>query len=125
MLLRRREELTVRRAELLSGQQAQEALDSFGQFQDQLKAAGLGLTEAEGKQQTAIARRGYLEGQMRRREDLAKELDAVSNRKTELEEDQGIYQELATAFGRQGVQAMLIETVIPRLERKAITCWGR
>jgi exonuclease SbcC len=118
MLLRRREELTARRAELLSGQQAQEALDSFGQLQDQLKAAGLGLTEAEGKQQTAIARRGYLEGQMRRREDLAKELDAVSNRKTELEEDQGIYQELATAFGRQGVQAMLIETVIPRLEEE-------
>ena len=36
-----------------------------------------------------------------------------------LEEDQGIYQELTTAFGRQGVQAMLIETVVPRLEEEA------
>ena len=115
MLLRRREELAVLQAELLASQQA---IDSFGQLQDQLKEAELGLAEAEGKQQTAIARRGYLEGQMRRREDLAKELDAVSSRKTELEEDQGIYQELFTAFGRQGVQAMLIETVIPRLEEE-------
>ena len=115
MLLRRREELTARQAELLAGQRA---IESFGQLQDQLKEAELGLTEAEGKQQTAISRRGYLEGQLRRREDLAKELDAVSSRKTELEEDQGIYQELATAFGRQGVQAMLIETVIPRLEEE-------
>ena len=115
MLLRRRDELAIRQAELLAGQQA---IDSFGQLQNQLKEAELGLTEAEGKQQTAIARRGYLEGQLRRREDLAKELDAVSKRKTELEEDQGIYQELVTAFGRQGVQAMLIETVIPRLEEE-------
>ena len=115
MLLRRREELAANQAELLAGQQA---VDSFGQLQGQLKEAELGLTEAEGKQQTAIARRGYLEGQLRRREDLAMELDAVSSRKTELEEDQGIYQELATAFGRQGVQAMLIETVIPRLEEE-------
>ena len=115
MLLRRREELAVLQAELLASQQA---IDSFGQLQEQLKEAELGLAEAEGKQQTAIARRGYLEGQMRRREDLAKELDAVSSRKTELEEDQGIYQELFTAFGRQGVQAMLIETVIPRLEEE-------
>ena len=115
MLLRRREELATRQGELLAGQQA---IDSFGQLQDQLKEAELGLTEAEEKQQAAIARRGYLEGQMRRREELAKELDAVSSRKIELEEDQGIYQELATAFGRQGVQAMLIETVIPRLEEE-------
>ncbi|MDV2480411.1 MAG: SbcC/MukB-like Walker B domain-containing protein, partial [bacterium] len=116
MLLRRREELAARQAEILAGQQA---IDGFDQLQDQLKEAELSLGEAERKQQTAIARRGYLEGQMRRREDLAKELDFVSSRKTELEEDQGIYQELATAFGRQGVQAMLIETVIPRLEEEA------
>ena len=115
MLLRRREELAARQAEFLAGQQA---IDNFGQLQGQLKEAELGLTEAEGKQQSAIARRGYLEGQMRRREDLAKELGAVSSRKTELEEDQGVYQELVTAFGRQGVQAMLIETVIPRLEEE-------
>ncbi len=116
MLQRRREELATRQANLLAGQQA---IDGFGQLQDQLKEAELSLSVAEGKQQTAIARRGYLEGQMRRREDLAKELDAVSGRKTELEEEQGIYQELAIAFGRQGVQAMLIETVIPRLEEEA------
>ena len=98
---------------------AQQTIDSFGQLQDKLKKAELGLAEVEGRQETAIARRGYLEGQMRRRQDLAKELDSVSSRKTELEEDQGIYQELVTAFGRQGVQAILIETVIPRLEEEA------
>ena len=115
MLLRRREELAASQEKLLAGQQA---IAGFDQLQIQLREAELGLTDLAGKQQGAIARRGFLEGQMRRLEDLAKELDAVSNRQTELEEDQSVYQELVTAFGRQGVQAMLIETVIPRLEEE-------
>ena len=122
MLLRRREELTASREQLLVGQQA---VTGHDQLQGQLKEAELGLGEAEGKQQSGIARRGYLEGQIRRLEDLAKELDAVSSRQTELEEDLSIYQELVTAFGRQGVQAMLIETVIPRLEEEGNFLLGR
>jgi exonuclease SbcC len=42
-----------------------------------------------------------------------------------LEEEQGIFQELVTAFGKQGVQAMLIETVVPRLEDEANALLGR
>jgi len=42
-----------------------------------------------------------------------------------LKEDEGIYQELVTAFGRQGIQAMLIETVVPRLEEEANLLLGR
>ena len=42
-----------------------------------------------------------------------------------LEQEQSICQELYTAFGRQGVQAMLIETVVPRLEEEANHLLGR
>ncbi len=49
----------------------------------------------------------------------------MAARLAELEEEQSVYQELAAAFSRQGVQAMLIETVVPRLEEEANRLLGR
>jgi exonuclease SbcC len=57
--------------------------------------------------------------------DLNEEVKSNSSRIGVLQEDQSIYQELVTAFGRQGVQAMLIETVVPRLEEEANLLLGR
>ena len=53
------------------------------------------------------------------------EIAEGSARLAELLVDQDIYQELVIAFGRQGVQAMLIETVVPRLEDEANLLLGR
>jgi exonuclease SbcC len=75
--------------------------------------------------ESAISRQGYLEGQVRRLAELREAIDTNSSRMQSLEEEQGIYQELVTAFGRQGVQAMLIETVVPRLEDEANALLGR
>ena len=90
-----------------------------------MKTLESNLETLERGQMSAISRRGFLEGQLRRLEELAKELEKVDTRRLQLEEDQSIYQELATAFGRQGIQAMLIETVIPRLEEEANDLLGR
>ena len=77
------------------------------------------------QQQKAIARRGDLLGQLERARVLEREIAEGSTRLSELLVDQDIYQELVTAFGRQGIQAMLVETVVPRLEDEANLLLGR
>jgi exonuclease SbcC len=89
------------------------------------KEAEAAQRELEGQRQHAIDRRGYLRGQVERLEGLQRDMAGKSDRLSGLQEDQGIYQELVTAFGRQGVQAMLIETVVPRLEDEANGLLGR
>ena len=75
--------------------------------------------------QQSIDRQGYLRGQVERQESLADELRSETARLNALQDEQSIYQELAVAFGRQGVQAMLIETVVPRLEDETYLLLGR
>ena len=62
---------------------------------------------------------------MERKETLTRDLETELRRLAKLLDEQSVYQELATAFGRQGVQAMLIETVVPRLEEEANALLGR
>ncbi len=71
------------------------------------------------------ARQGYIQGRVERKEALTRDLETESRRLAELLDEQSVYQELTTAFGRQGVQAMLIETVVPRLEEEANALLGR
>ncbi len=57
------------------------------------------------------------------------QLDAIAQRKKErerlrrekvhLEEERGIYKELQQAFGKRGIQALVIESVIPEIEAEA------
>ena len=122
MLIQRTNDLLSRKQKILDDQKDIERLVESSQdiqnFENDLETL-------ERAQMSAISRRGFLEGQIRRLEDLATELEHVDTRRIQLEEDQSIYQELAIAFGRQGIQAMLIETVIPRLEEEANYLLGR
>ena len=83
------------------------------------------IVELEGRQQSALARRGFIEGQVNRLAALHEELDKDSKQLSALQEEHGICQELVGAFGRQGIQAMLIETVVPRLEEETNLLLGR
>ena len=119
---RRREEIA-----LLQSQAAESKEALIG-----LAALEISLTQAEQverelgiKIQQAIERQGYLRNQVERKESLSEELIAESARLTAVQDEQSIYQELSTAFGRQGVQAMLIETVVPRLENETNELLGR
>lgn len=79
----------------------------------------------ESQRQTALGRRGLLEGEVNRLQGLLSSLEENLTRLGELQEDQVVYQDLANAFGRQGIQAMLIETVVPRLEEETNVLLGR
>jgi exonuclease SbcC len=95
-----------------------EAITQLPQLEAKLEESIRLVRDLEGKRETAVARQGYLNGQSSRRQELGEEEKQGAQRLIGLEEDQGIYQELTTAFGRRGVQAMLIETVVPRLEEE-------
>ena len=123
-------EMVQRRQRERSDLEQQRAADAEGiaelpTWEERLKIADQGQKGLEARQQEAIARRGYLVGQLDRAKALEREIAEESARLSKLLGDQDIYQELVTAFGRQGIQAMLIETVVPRLEEEANMLLGR
>ena len=122
MAQRRREEM-----ELLQSQaaDAKEALVGLAALESEFTQAEQRERELGVKIQQAIERQGYLRNQVERQESLKQESISESARLTALQDEQSIYQELATAFGRQGIQAMLIETVVPRLEDETNLLLGR
>ena len=122
ILNRRRIDLEHAQEQRLAGEQA---ISELPGLQTSLKAAESGLAELESARQTTTARLGYLDGVVQRLQSLRREVSRDSARLAALKEDEGIYQELVTAFGRQGIQAMLIETVVPRLEEEANLLLGR
>ena len=102
-----------------------EALDQLPHLEALLKAAAQTVAGLETQREAAVARRGNLKGQLSRREELLQGIQQGAARQVDLETDQGTFQELVNAFGRQGVQAMLIETVVPQLEEETNILLGR
>jgi exonuclease SbcC len=60
-----------------------------------------------------------------RAEEAAAELVACQERRGQLAHRKGLFDELTQAFGKKGVQALLIETAIPEIEREANTMLAR
>ena len=128
-LARTQDILNRRRADLEQAQERrladEQAIAELPQLQTSLKAAESDLAELESTRQATTARLGYLDGELQRMQGLRREVIRDTARLASLKEDEGIYQELVTAFGCQGIQAMLIETVVPRLEEEANILLGR
>ena len=129
LLARTREMLERRQAELrrldLERQTELKALTQLPGLETKLKEADEAVAGLEGRRESAVARRGYLQGQLNRRKELLADIKEGSARLRSIEDDQGTFQELVSALGRQGVQAMLIETVVPQLEEQTNLLWGR
>jgi len=89
-------------------------------------------TEAEAAAAEIDTRRGGLEQEVGAAEaDLAR-LDAIAEQRAErgkalaaASDEQSVFDELAAAFGRRGVQALIIETAIPEIEEEANRLLGR
>ena len=104
---------------------AEIAVAELPERESQLRQSQAELMELESRRETALGRRSVLEHQSRRLAELQEEVSASRARQTALQEEVGVYQELVNSLGRQGVQAMLIETVVPRLEEEANLLLGR
>ena len=105
--------------------EAEESVTQLPAEEDRLAQLNRKVGELEASLQSALARKALLEDRVERLANLEKELAESQESLKQAQEGQGIYQELAGAFGRQGIQAMLIETVVPRLEEEANVLLGR
>ncbi len=101
------------------------ALESLPAVADELAAAEREHATATGQQQRLQETVGSLKGRLER-------LAELETRKQDREEslsraagDEAIYRELAEAFGKRGIQALLIETAIPEIEIEANRLLGR
>ena len=106
-------------------QAGQQAIACLPHWQDRMRESEAVEKALAAEREELLARRGLLEGQVQRLEVLTQEMAEGSVRLAGLQEDRSVYQQLVTAFGQQGVQAMLIETVVPRLEEEANQLLGR
>ena len=122
MLKRRIDEL-----ERLDEQQKsnKSAVETLPKMRISLGEAESAQKNLESQREQAISGKALLEEKVNRLGNLREEIARDSKRIVSLQEEQSVYQELANAFGRQGVQAMLIETVVPRLEEEANLLLGR
>lgn len=93
-------------------------------------AEGLAAAEDEfralsERQQRAREQLGNIRGRLDRCAELEqrrRERTALLSRSTE---EEGIYRELTEAFGKKGIQALLIETALPEIETEANRLLGR
>ncbi len=77
------------------------------------------LEAAHDQEQQANLRLGAARSKVEYCADLRKQRVKRRAKEKQLRQDQAIYQELQEAFGKNGVQAMLIETAIPEIEDEA------
>lgn len=76
--------------------------------------------EAKTRQRDEQTRRqGRLEEALRRLDDLEDEARTLRESRNRLAEEEGAYRDLARAFGKGGIQAMIIEAAVPELQDEA------
>jgi exonuclease SbcC len=80
-----------------------------------------------GRRSLDVAQRDLAEKQslQRRAHEASEQLAQKQQERDALAARQGVFQELAEACGKRGVQAMLIETAIPEIEREANRLLGQ
>ena len=77
------------------------------------------LRTASATRDSLQARKGSLENEMQQIEQAAADLAAAEAQRDTLTGEASAYTELALAFGKGGVQALLMEAAIPRMEDEA------
>ena len=100
-------------------------LKSLPALEAQLSEAQSRLSALERQQQETLVERGAVTGELERLDALERELQARERERHTLQQAKGIFDELAVAFGRNGIQALIIETAIPDLQNDANELLGR
>ena len=112
----RRDKLSQMR-EALSSQEADRT--RLIEAKSQLSRLSSDIDKLESRQRDLIAQRGILQASLQRIEELERQIDQQTRDLRRLRDEQSIYEELRVAFGREGVQALLIDTILPQIEAEA------
>jgi exonuclease SbcC len=77
------------------------------------------LQQQQAQREVYLAQAGALQQQLTALQQLQSQLEDQQRAQQQAQRHQQVYQELATAFGRNGLQALLIENALPQLETEA------
>jgi exonuclease SbcC len=111
-----RDRLCEAEARVASLAQAVAAQPDLTQRLSDLETRAEQLEQAEARLRGAL---GGLEATVARGRELARQYEEKSARCARLRDEEAIYDELARAFGRNGVQALIIDAVLPEVETEA------
>ncbi|MEE9202120.1 MAG: SMC family ATPase [Dehalococcoidia bacterium] len=109
-------EVAALRNEVAGLQPTAEALLGLRQ---EAEAAAAEDTRLGGQRDEAQRRRGGLERELARLEQQESEQAAKAARREQTGEEEALYNRLTEAFGKKGVQALLVEAALPELEEEA------
>ncbi len=94
-------------------------LEGLPSAESRLKEAQASFQDLDRQHQEALVRQGVLQNAIERCEQAEGELRRSEKRHAGLVDDKSVYDELAVAFGKNGIQALIIETAIPQLQDDA------
>ncbi len=94
-------------------------IDSLPALTDKLTEAEASSKRLDGELRQAEIERGVLENNINRCDELEAQIRSLETDYKRLARDKGIYDELTTAFGKNGIQALVIESAIPQLQDDA------
>jgi DNA repair protein SbcC/Rad50 len=100
-------------------------LDQIPDPDADLQAIALQIQQRREQLDEQIARLATLEEQQRRLEDLSNQSVAIAAQLAATQKQLQVYQELSQAFGKNGIQALMIENVLPQLEAETNQILGR
>jgi exonuclease SbcC len=114
-------------AETMAGEDAllEQQLRALPAARAEADAARTGLRKLQHEAQAAQKDLGEKQGYLQQSRDAAAKLKLDQAEEQRLTERRGLFADLVEAFGKKGVQAMLIEWAIPQIEDEANQLLGR
>jgi exonuclease SbcC len=100
-------------------------LDLLAEVQEQRAARKAEVEELAATVHALAEQRGELRNSIARCDELDEEKRKLSAEHQQALDERQIYDELSTAFGKKGIQAMIIENIIPEVEEEANTLLHR
>ena len=92
---------------------------------EQLKDAQRRYGQLKGQREEALVEKGVLEKQLESGAALERDLVQQEKQRRSSLDEKSVYDELSAAFGKNGIQALIIETAIPQLEADSNELLGR
>jgi len=100
-------------------------LEALPQLESESEQAENILKTVSARQRDAQETSGNLKGKLEHLQNQEKKKKEKEAQLTTISKEAGIYSELAQAFGKKGIQMMLIETALPDIENEANELLGR
>lgn len=126
-----RDETTLQRRD----EERDTAVIQLNTLEEQLRALGPAIHQRDDarvqvenhRRALSVAQKdlGEKQGHLQRAENAAAELFSHRQKNKEITHRKGLFDELSVAFGKKGVQALLIETAVPEIQEEANRVLGR